>query len=305
MVSDSSAGSVHRQPAIFLPHGGGPCFFMDWPTGRDPWLRMGDFLRHLLQSLPERPKAILVVSGHWEEGAFTVNSGESPPLLFDYYGFPAHTYQLRYPAPGAPGLARRVRQLLGDAGLPSQENDSRGFDHGVFVPFLLVDPDARIPVLQVSLQQEPGSRTAHRRRSGAGGAARRRRAYRRQWHELSQHARIRRGVRGGIRAVRQLVERCGLRTGPAAARGGIGPVGPGAGCASLSSARRTPAAADGGRRSRCRRSGAADFPGPDTERHRLGLPVRLRPSSVFRYSFFRFFNLSSSTSLLLQFCFFN
>lgn len=154
MVSDSSAGSVHRQPAIFLPHGGGPCFFMDWPTGRDPWLRMGDFLRHLLQSLPERPKAILVVSGHWEEGAFTVNSGESPPLLFDYYGFPAHTYQLRYPAPGAPGLARRVRQLLGDAGLPSQENDSRGFDHGVFVPFLLVDPDARIPVLQVSLQQE-------------------------------------------------------------------------------------------------------------------------------------------------------
>ena len=114
---------------------------------------MGEFLRKLISTLPARPKAILVVSGHWEEASFTVNTGEAPPLLYDYYGFPEHTYQLKYPAPGAPELAQRVRQLLGEAGLRTQEDGSRGFDHGVFVPFLLVDPDATIPVLQVSLQR--------------------------------------------------------------------------------------------------------------------------------------------------------
>nr|MBA3478596.1 dioxygenase [Lautropia sp.] len=141
-----------RQPAIFLPHGGGPCFFMEWPPGGNPWAEMGQFLRNLLPTLPERPRAILVVSGHWEEPSFAVNTGESPPLLYDYYGFPEHTYRLGYPAPGAPALARRVRTLLADAGLPSQEDPARGFDHGVFVPLLLLDPDAAIPVLQVSLQ---------------------------------------------------------------------------------------------------------------------------------------------------------
>lgn len=153
MANSTGTGGTARQPAIYLPHGGGPCFFMDWPPGRDPWARMGDFLRSLLSSLPQRPKAILVVSGHWEEMNFAVNTGEAPPLLYDYYGFPEHTYQLKYPAPGAPALAQRVRALLGEAGLPSQEDASRGFDHGVFVPFLLVDPEATIPVLQVSLQR--------------------------------------------------------------------------------------------------------------------------------------------------------
>ncbi|HZH06951.1 MAG TPA: class III extradiol ring-cleavage dioxygenase [Lautropia sp.] len=142
-----------RQPAIFLPHGGGPCFFMHWPPDADPWAELGDFLRNLASSLPERPKAILIVSGHWEEQAFAVNTGESPPLLYDYYGFPEHTYHLDYAAPGAPALAHQVRKLLRDAGLSSQEDDARGFDHGVFVPLLLVDPEAAIPVLQVSLQR--------------------------------------------------------------------------------------------------------------------------------------------------------
>jgi aromatic ring-opening dioxygenase catalytic subunit (LigB family) len=142
-----------RQPAIFLPHGGGPCFFMDYPEGRNPWAAMDAFLRNLASTLPERPKAILVVSGHWEEAAFAVNTGEAPPLLFDYYGFPEHTYRLSYPAPGAPALAQRVRRLLAGAGLQSQEDSERGFDHGVFVPFLLVNPPADIPVLQLSLQR--------------------------------------------------------------------------------------------------------------------------------------------------------
>ena len=142
-----------RQPALYLPHGGGPCFFMEYPPGRDPWAELGDFLRNLPRTLPERPRAILVVSGHWEAPNFAVNTGEAPPLLYDYYGFPEHTYRLNYPAPGAPALAQRVRELLGAAGLQSQEDGARGFDHGVFVPMLLVDPQAGIPVLQVSLQR--------------------------------------------------------------------------------------------------------------------------------------------------------
>lgn len=149
----SVAGKPARQPAIYIPHGGGPCFFMDYPEDRDPWRALGDFLRSLPSALPERPRAILVASGHWEEPAFTVNTGEAPPLLYDYYGFPEHTYRLNYPAPGAPALAQRVRDLLAEAGLPSQEDGERGFDHGVFVPMLLVDPEAGIPVLQMSLHR--------------------------------------------------------------------------------------------------------------------------------------------------------
>jgi aromatic ring-opening dioxygenase catalytic subunit (LigB family) len=149
----ASPAKPARQPALYIPHGGGPCFFMDYPEGRNPWGALGDFLRSLPASLPERPRAILVASGHWEEPAFTVNTGEAPPLLYDYYGFPEHTYCLSYPAPGVPALAQRVRDLLAQAGLRSQENGERGFDHGVFVPMLLVDPEAGIPVLQMSLQR--------------------------------------------------------------------------------------------------------------------------------------------------------
>jgi aromatic ring-opening dioxygenase catalytic subunit (LigB family) len=153
MAVAQSTSRPARQPAIYLPHGGGPCFFMDWPSGANPWAEMGDFLRGVVPTLPERPRAILVVSGHWEEAGFTVNTGDAPPLLYDYYGFPEHTYRLSYPAPGAPALAHRVLKLLAEAGLPSQEDAARGFDHGVFVPLLLVDPQAEIPVLQVSLQR--------------------------------------------------------------------------------------------------------------------------------------------------------
>lgn len=152
-MGEPLAAKPLRQPALYIPHGGGPCFFMDYPPGRNPWAELGDFLRGLLATLPERPKAIVLFSGHWEEANFTVNTGDAPPLLYDYYGFPEHTYRLEYPAPGSPALAQRVRDLLATAGLRSQEDGARGFDHGVFVPMLLVDPQADIPVLQVSLQR--------------------------------------------------------------------------------------------------------------------------------------------------------
>lgn len=112
---------------------------------------MEAYLRALPASLPEPPRAILVISGHWEAPAFTVSAVEAPSLIFDYYGFPPETYQLTWPAPGAPGLAEQIAALLGDAGLPRASDSSRGFDHGVFVPLKVAWPGAEIPVVQMSL----------------------------------------------------------------------------------------------------------------------------------------------------------
>ncbi|MDB5452002.1 MAG: extradiol ring-cleavage dioxygenase, class enzyme subunit [Caulobacteraceae bacterium] len=140
-------------PTLFIPHGGGPCFFMDWSRGpADTWDRMAAWLKGLIATLPERPKAILLVSGHWEEPVFTVGASAKPELIYDYYGFPEHTYRLRFDAPGSPDLAARVRSLLGGAGITSAQDPSRGYDHGVFVPLKLVTPDADIPVVQLSLK---------------------------------------------------------------------------------------------------------------------------------------------------------
>ncbi len=136
----------------FVPHGGGPCFFMDWTMGpADTWDRMGTFLRSFA-SLP-RPRAILVVSGHWEERGFAVTGGERPSLLYDYYGFPESTYALTYAAPGSPELAGRVAELLGEAGLAARVDRDRGWDHGVFIPLKLMYPEAEIPVVQMSLDE--------------------------------------------------------------------------------------------------------------------------------------------------------
>jgi aromatic ring-opening dioxygenase catalytic subunit (LigB family) len=141
-----------RQPVIFLPHGGGPCFFMDWTWGpADTWARTQRFLEGLAATLPATPKALVVVSGHWEEAAFTASASAQPELIFDYSGFPEHTYQLTWPAPGSPELAERVAGLLGQAALPAAVSASRGFDHGVFVPLKLAFPEARIPVVSLSL----------------------------------------------------------------------------------------------------------------------------------------------------------
>ena len=103
-----------------------------------------------------KPRAILVISAHWETPRPTVMSARrDPPMLFDYYGFPAHTYELDYPAPGSPALASRVRALLADAGhRESTRTRARGYDHGVFVPFLLMFPDADIPIVQLSLRAD-------------------------------------------------------------------------------------------------------------------------------------------------------
>lgn len=140
-----------RLPTLYIPHGGGPCFFMNWNPA-DEWEPMAAYLRGIPASLPEAPRALLVVSAHWEERVPTVLTAPNPPLLFDYYGFPAHTYALTWPAPGAPALAERVRGLLGAAGIASGADATRGWDHGVFIPLKVTYPEPTIPTLQLSLQ---------------------------------------------------------------------------------------------------------------------------------------------------------
>lgn len=131
---------------LYIPHGGGPLPLLGHPGHAE--------LVRFLQEYPETiatPDAIVVVSAHWEEPAVSITAGSSPPLLFDYYGFPPETYEYEYPAPGHPDLAQRVRDLLGNAGLESRLDPARGYDHGVFVPLMLMYPKADIPCIQVSL----------------------------------------------------------------------------------------------------------------------------------------------------------
>jgi aromatic ring-opening dioxygenase catalytic subunit (LigB family) len=141
-------------PTLFIPHGGGPCFFMDWTLmggPADTWDATAAWLRGLAATLPARPRAIVVVSGHWEERAFTAASAAAPRMIYDYTGFPPHTYELQYPAPGEPALAEHIVSLLKKAGLPARTDGSRGFDHGIFIPFLLAFAAADIPVVPLSL----------------------------------------------------------------------------------------------------------------------------------------------------------
>ena len=140
------------QPTYFINHGGGPCFFLDPGPMRDTWDELETYLHGFADTLVEQPRSILIVSGHWEEARPTVNTAAAPPLLFDYSGFPAHTYQLTWPAPGAPDLALRVLNLLGAAGIDSGASTTRGWDHGVFVPMKVMFPRADIPTVQLSLQ---------------------------------------------------------------------------------------------------------------------------------------------------------
>lgn len=152
IFNDGAFMTSSRLPSFYIPHGGGPCFFMDWPGNPHMWDRMADFLRGMPDVVGARPKAIVVISGHWTEDRFTVMTGEQPPLLYDYHGFPSHTYELTYPAAGSPELAQRIVALLGAAGIEAGTDSQRGYDHGVFIPFKLIYPDADIPVVQLSMK---------------------------------------------------------------------------------------------------------------------------------------------------------
>jgi len=141
-----------RLPTLYLPHGGGPWPFVELPMF-DPReiAALAEYLRALPAQLPERPRALLVISAHWEAAVPTVMTAAHPALFYDYYGFPPESYRITWPAPGAPELAARVRALLAKAGFASAEDAERGFDHGTFIPLKVAFPDAEIPTLQLSL----------------------------------------------------------------------------------------------------------------------------------------------------------
>jgi aromatic ring-opening dioxygenase catalytic subunit (LigB family) len=153
-MSDTERTARHtRLPVAFIPHGGGPWPFVDLGFGdRREIDALIDYLRGLNALTPTRPRALLVVSAHWEEAVPTVMTSARPPLLFDYYGFPPESYQLTWPAPGELGIAARVHELLQGAGFATASNDTRGFDHGTFVPLKVAYPDADIPTVQLSLK---------------------------------------------------------------------------------------------------------------------------------------------------------
>lgn len=136
-----------RMPRVLsIPHGGGPLPLMGDPSHS----RMVDFLREIKDTIGT-PSAIVVVSAHWECAQPTILSGAAPDLLYDYGGFPDEMYRLSYPAPGAPELAAEVAELLRAGGFSPEFDAQRGFDHGVFVPLLLMYPEASVPVIQLSL----------------------------------------------------------------------------------------------------------------------------------------------------------
>ena len=133
-------------PALFVSHGA-PTFALE------PGL-LGPALSQLGRDIRARIKAILIVSAHWQTRGVRVMATARPETVHDFGGFPADLYALRYPAPGAPDLAREARDLLIRAGISAELDATRGLDHGAWVPLRYLSPDAELPVFQVSLPEE-------------------------------------------------------------------------------------------------------------------------------------------------------
>lgn len=137
-------------PTYFISHGGGPWPWM--PDRRRQMAVLETSLAHMSQEYAPTPKAILVISGHWETADFSVMTSAQPSMVYDYFGFPPETYKIVYPAPGAPEIARRAADLVAAAGLPVQLDGTQGFDHGTFAPLAIMYPEADVPVFQISLR---------------------------------------------------------------------------------------------------------------------------------------------------------
>lgn len=141
-----------KWPTLFISHGGGPWPWMDFGPS-NPYRGLTEYLQKMPAAVGGKPKAILVISGHWEEKDFTVMTSLKPPMLYDYYGFPAETYAIRYAASGSAALVARVQELLGQARIPLLTDGTRGYDHGTFVPLAVSFPEADVPVVQLSMKK--------------------------------------------------------------------------------------------------------------------------------------------------------
>lgn len=130
---------------VYFSHGGGPL-----PLLQDPGHKaMIDFMT-VLPSRLHKPDLIVVISAHWEEHEATLLGAAAPPMFYDYYGFPEEAYRVSYPVPGSPDEATRIADLLRSKGVPAKIDFERGFDHGVFIPLMMMYPAADIPCLQLS-----------------------------------------------------------------------------------------------------------------------------------------------------------
>ncbi|MFA6954480.1 MAG: class III extradiol ring-cleavage dioxygenase [Thermoanaerobaculia bacterium] len=140
---DDTQPPSSRLPALFIAHGAPPLLDdAGWVAELHDWA--GQLAR---------PRAILMLSAHWEERPVTIGATRTLPLIYDFYGFPAHYYEQKYAAPGAPELAARLRGMLGGEHATAEEPE-RGLDHGAYVPLVAMYPEADVPVLQVSLPSE-------------------------------------------------------------------------------------------------------------------------------------------------------
>ena len=140
-MTSASDTSPKTMPVLFIAHGAPP--LLDdaaWQAELATWGK----------SLP-KPKAILSLSAHWENHPIAIGAEEAIPLVYDFYGFPEHYYKVRYPAPGSPELASRVRDLLRSKEIAFVDDPKRGLDHGTYIPLMSMYPAADVPVLQVSL----------------------------------------------------------------------------------------------------------------------------------------------------------
>jgi len=142
-------------PAIFVSHGAPNMVLHDSPTRR--------FLSDLGHRFPT-PRAAVVISAHWETDEPLVGAASQPETIHDFYGFEPEMYRMRYPAPGAPQLAREIVQRLASAGVSCDVDEARGIDHGVWTPLMLMYPQADVPVTQISVQTQQGA--AHHFRLG-------------------------------------------------------------------------------------------------------------------------------------------
>ena len=145
--------TMSAMPVVFVPHGGGPWPFVDMGFPREDVAKLAGYLRSVRSVPPVPPRALLVVSAHWEAPVPTVMASEHPPMLYDYYGFPPESYTITWPAPGSPALASRTRELLAAAGFDTAADPARGYDHGTFVPLKLTYPEADVPAVQLSLKE--------------------------------------------------------------------------------------------------------------------------------------------------------
>ncbi|MHC8332070.1 DODA-type extradiol aromatic ring-opening family dioxygenase [Pseudomonas sp. LB3P25] len=134
-------------PSLYISHGS-PMLALE-PGASGP------ALARLAAELP-KPKAIVIVSAHWESNELRVSGNPQPETWHDFGGFPQALFDVQYPAPGDPQLAAEVVELLKANGLPAAIDAKRPFDHGVWVPLSLMYPQADIPVVQVSLPTRGG-----------------------------------------------------------------------------------------------------------------------------------------------------